>query len=229
MKEAQQLNILQRISKLLSVETRHLIFKYFIQSNINYCPLVLHFCSEANTDKFKKQYRAHRIVLCLYLSFESLLSKVILPTLHMNILRCLSTETYKFINNISPEYLRDLVVVKQTHYSFPVNISTVRIVTYEQRSFRVESVHVWNSLHNEPRTATSYWEFKGLICTWVGLKCNCAICGSLEGQASKLCFLMLCFMLRLLCYAFLTICNMLIFCLLLLNDLSSFFLNLLNS
>ena len=125
-----------------------------------------------------------------------------LPTLHMNILRCLATETYKFINKISPEYLRDLVVVKQTHYSFTVNISTVRIVTYEQRSFRFESVRVWNSLHNEPRTTTSFWEFKGLICTWVGLKCNCAICGSLEGQVSKLCFLMLCFMLRLLCYAF---------------------------
>ena len=54
MKEAQQLNILQRLSKLLSVETRHLIFKYFIQSNFNYCSLVWHFCSEANTDKFKK-------------------------------------------------------------------------------------------------------------------------------------------------------------------------------
>ena len=54
MKEAQQLNVLQRLSKLLSVETRLLIFKSFIQSNFNYCPLVWHFCSETNTDKFLK-------------------------------------------------------------------------------------------------------------------------------------------------------------------------------
>ena len=115
------------------------------------------------------------------------MSKVNLPTLHMNILRCIATEKYKCINKMSPEYLRDLVEVKQTHYSFTVKKPTVRIVTYEQRSFRFKPVRVPNSLHNELKTETSFLEFKGLICTWVGLKCNCAICGSLEGQVSKLC------------------------------------------
>ena len=51
MKAARQLNVLQRLSKFLSVETRLLIFKSFIQSNFNYCPLVWHFCSKANTEK----------------------------------------------------------------------------------------------------------------------------------------------------------------------------------
>ena len=183
MKAARQLNVLQRLSKFLSVETRLLIFKSLIQSNFNYCPLVWHFCSKANTEKLEKlKYRALIIVFNDYISsYESLLSKVNLPTLHMNRLRCIATETYKCINNMSPEYLRDLVEVKQTKYSFryanAVKIPTVRTVTYGQRSFRFESARVWNSLPNELRTATSFWEFKGLILTWVGPRCNCAMCG----------------------------------------------------
>ena len=179
MKAARQLNVLQRLSKFLSVETRLLIFKSFIQSNFNYCPLVWHFCSKANTEKLEKlQYRALRIVFNDYISsYESLLNKVNLPTL-----RCIATETYKCINNMSPEYLRDLVELKQTKYSFryenTVKIPTVRTVTYGQRSFRFESARVWNSLPNELRTATSFRGFKGLIRTWVGPRCNCAMCGS---------------------------------------------------
>ena len=98
------LNSLQRLSKFLSVETRLLIFKSFIQSNFNYCPLVWHFCSKANTEKLEKlQYRALRIVFNDYnSSYESLLNKVNLPTVHMNRLRCIATETYKCINNMSP-------------------------------------------------------------------------------------------------------------------------------
>ena len=41
-------------------------------------------------------------------------SGVNLPTLHMNRLRCIATETYKCIYNMSPVYLRDSVEVKQT-------------------------------------------------------------------------------------------------------------------
>ena len=61
-------------------------------------------------------------------------------------------------------------------FSFPT--SPHRTVTYGQRSFRFESVRVWNSLPNEYRTAMSFREFKGLIRTWVGPRCNCAMCGS---------------------------------------------------
>ena len=48
MKAARQQNVLRRLSKFLSEDTRLLIFKYFIQSNLNYCPLIWHFCSKAN-------------------------------------------------------------------------------------------------------------------------------------------------------------------------------------
>ena len=50
-KAAKQLNVLQRLSKFLNEKSRFLIFRSFIQSNFNYCPLVWHFCSKANTEK----------------------------------------------------------------------------------------------------------------------------------------------------------------------------------
>ena len=149
-----------------------------------------------------------------------------LPTLHMNRLRCIATETYKCINNMSPEYLRDLVELKQTKYSFryenTVKIPTVRTVTYGQRSCRFESARVWNSLPNELRAATSFREFKGLIRTWVGPRCNCAMCGSGEGQISKLCCFNAMFYVTLFMLCFLTVCAML-FCLILLHDLLLYF------
>ena len=46
-----------------SQETKILIYKSFIYSNFNYCPLVWHFCSNTSTDKLEKmQYRAVRLV-----------------------------------------------------------------------------------------------------------------------------------------------------------------------
>ena len=60
-KAARQINVLLRIGKHLSVETKILIYKSFIESNFNNCPLVWHFCSKSSTAKMEKlQYRARR-------------------------------------------------------------------------------------------------------------------------------------------------------------------------
>lgn len=186
-KAARQLNVLQRLSKFLSEKSRLLIFKSFIKSNFNYCPLVWHFCSKSNSEKLEKlQFRALKIVFNDYTaSYTTLLDKVKLPTLHMNRLRCIATETYKCIHNLSPVYLRDLVEIKESVYSFryenTVKVPTVRTVAYGQRSFRFESARVWNSLPNEMRTTTSFSDFKRLVRTWTGPRCNCAVCGGSAG------------------------------------------------
>ena len=62
-KAARQINVLLRISHNLSLETTVLIYKSFIISNFNYCPLVWHVCSKVNTIKLEKlQLRALRLV-----------------------------------------------------------------------------------------------------------------------------------------------------------------------
>ena len=119
-KVARQINVLQRISKFLSEETRLLVFKSFIRSNFNYCPIIWHFCSKVNTEKLEKlQYRGLKIVYnCYGSSYEELLTRANLPTLQIGRLRTIALETYKCINNFAPKYIRDLVNLKQSSYSF---------------------------------------------------------------------------------------------------------------
>ena len=109
----------------------------------------------------KLQFRALRIVFSDYTSsYEELFNRVQSSTLHMIRLHCIAAEAYKCINNISPVYLRDLVEIKQSNYTFryqnTAKLPTVRTVTYGRRSFRFESARVWNSLPNDIRTAESF-------------------------------------------------------------------------
>ena len=61
-KAARQINVLFRLT-VLNLETKLLIYKSFINSNFNYCPLVWHFCSKTSSDKLERiQYKALRLV-----------------------------------------------------------------------------------------------------------------------------------------------------------------------
>ena len=161
-KAARRLNVLQRFGKFLNKKSRFLIYKFFIQSNFNYCPLDWHFCSKTNTEKFEKiQYRALKIVFNDYVSnYATLLEKAQMPTFHISSLRYIAAEAYKCIYNLSPEYIRDLVELKQSVYNFrnenTARVPTVKTTAYGKRSFRFEAARVWNSLRNEMRTANSF-------------------------------------------------------------------------
>jgi hypothetical protein len=62
-KASRQLNVLKRIGKYLNKLGRLTIYYSFILSNLNYCPITWHFCSEKNTLKMEKiQERALRFV-----------------------------------------------------------------------------------------------------------------------------------------------------------------------
>ena len=168
----------------MSEERRLLDFKSFIRSNFNYCPIIWHFCSKVNTEKLEKlQYRGLKIVYnCYESSYEELLTRANLPTLHVGRLRTIALETYKCINNFAPKYIRDLINLKQSSYSFryenTLQIPTVRTVAYGQKSFRFEAARVWNGLPNELRKVSAFKDFERLVCTWTGPKSNCAVCHS---------------------------------------------------
>ena len=50
-KASQQINVLKRIGQYLNFESRKAIYHAFIMSIFNFCPLIWHFCSKANTEK----------------------------------------------------------------------------------------------------------------------------------------------------------------------------------
>jgi hypothetical protein len=78
-KASRQLNVLKRLGKYLNKLGKLTIYHSFILSNLNFCPLSWHFCSEANTNKIEKiRERALRFINSTY---ENLLIVSKLPTL----------------------------------------------------------------------------------------------------------------------------------------------------
>ena len=100
------------------------IFHTLTLSNSNYCSLAWHFCNENNSRKLEKiQERALRFVYEDFdSSYEELLDKAKIPTLHVRRLRTMALETFKILNNMSPTVLSNLVKLRDNSaYNFRYN------------------------------------------------------------------------------------------------------------
>ena len=85
-------------------------------ANFNYCPLVSMFSSASSLKKIENlQKRALTFLYNDYeISYEELLLKSDRATMNVNKLRILCTEIYKTINNLNPEFMRDLFSLRET-------------------------------------------------------------------------------------------------------------------
>jgi hypothetical protein len=72
-KAPQQLNSLKRLSSYLNRLNKLTIFHTFILSNINFCPLAWHFCTDKNSKKLEKVQE--RAPVCLHDLFHMKNSK----------------------------------------------------------------------------------------------------------------------------------------------------------
>ena len=106
-----------KMHRLLSFLQRR---NYIFLSNLNFCPLAWHFCTDKNTNKIEKvQERALRFVYNDYNStYLELVDKAKVPTLQVRRIKTVALETFKIINNLSPTYLKSLVKIKTSKYSF---------------------------------------------------------------------------------------------------------------
>ena len=97
-------------------------------------------------------------------------------------LMALDQEVFKFLHNLSPSYIQDLVKEKVSLYYFrnkkQAEIPQVNSKGYGMKSFWFEAAQVWNSLPNEVRLAENYKQFRRLLQTWDGVNCRstCTSC-----------------------------------------------------
>ena len=89
-------------------ETLRLILKAFIESQFGYCPLVWMFQSRACNNRINRLHeRALRLVYKIpSLTFDQLLKKDNLFTIHHRNLQKLATEMCKIRNNMSPDIMK---------------------------------------------------------------------------------------------------------------------------
>ena len=181
-KAGRQLNVLQRLKGSLDYASRLSIYKSFIMSNFNYCPVVWMFTSKSSLLKLETiQKRALRFVLDDYASdYHDLLKKADVPGMKIMALRCLAIEVYKCINGLNPKYLNDLFIVKKCKYNLRddsvINRNKVQTTNYGLKSFKDYGAKIWNVLPDCCKGAVSLDEFKVLIKSWNGPKCSCSVC-----------------------------------------------------
>ena len=170
-KYLQRFHVLKRIGSNLSRLAKFTIYHSFILSNLSYCPLTWHFCTEKNTQKIEKiQERALRFIYDDYTnSYNYLLEQSKLPSLKIRRLRAMALETYRIIYKTSPVFIHDIVKIKQNSYNFRYNntadIPRPRTTRYGKKSFSYEAARLWNSLPDQARNLSTFGTFKNFIST----------------------------------------------------------------
>ena len=117
-KGAQQINALQRLRRFVDLKTREIMFKSFISANFRYCPLVWMFAGKTDLEKLERiQQRAIRLVYNDHSTdIETLYSRIGCTSIQLSNMRTLAIEIYKCLNGMSPGYIKDLFIKKNTPY-----------------------------------------------------------------------------------------------------------------
>ena len=171
-KASMQINALKRISNHLNEKSRILVYKAFITSNFNYCPVSWIFCGKKNSDKLEKlQERALRFVFMdNKSSYIELLKRGGFLSLSQYRLKHLAIEVFKSIRNLNPPYLNSLFTPHESQYDFRDSEKMVlpefNTQTYGYRSFRYYGAKLWNSIPVDVKNTNDLSTFKRNITKW---------------------------------------------------------------
>ena len=145
-----ELNALSRISRHISLKSKSIIYNSFIASNVNYCPLVWHFCGATNSNKLEKLWE--RSLRMVYNDFESpiqsLINKSDQENLSCDRLKYFISEVFISVNWLNSGCLHDIFVLIEVPYDMrtsrpgqPIR----RTTTYGLRSFSYIGAKLWNN------------------------------------------------------------------------------------
>jgi len=182
-KAGRQVNALARLSNILSLDSKKVIFNTFISSTFNYCPLVYHICGKVNTDKM--EHIVNRGLKYVYNDFTNDVSihrmQSNVPSLFDTRLNQLCFHVYKVLHNTAPGSIS--FEVKDTPYALRRVVNLIQpkfdTKTYGYNSIQYLGAKLWNMLPNECKTL-DFNAFKQFIVNfkWDGLTCcgQCHLC-----------------------------------------------------
>ena len=116
-KVSKKLNVLGRIAGYVTFEKRRMLFKAFIESQFNYCPLIWMLHSRTMNSKINRLHESSlRIVYSDQSStFEELLERDKTFSIHHKNIQSLAIEIYKFVNGLSPEIMNSVFNLKENN------------------------------------------------------------------------------------------------------------------
>ena len=169
---SQQINVLKRMSKFLSLDSRHLVYNSFISSNFTYCPVAWMFCGRKNVSKIEKvQERALRFVYDDHVSpYTSLLSRGNFLSLSMFRIYFLAIEVFKCVKQTNPPYLNCLFTKCEVKYNLRDSDLLLqpkfKTFTYGYKSFSYFGAKVWNTLSSNVKSCNTLSAFKRELKKW---------------------------------------------------------------
>ena len=113
-----KLHALRRIRKYLTPDKAKVLYNAFINSQFSYASIIWMFCRRTDYLKMEKiQYKALKIVFNSNESFEDLILHSNEVSIHQKQLRQLTTEIYKSLTDLSPEFIKPFFTVKEIPYN----------------------------------------------------------------------------------------------------------------
>ena len=166
----QKLHALARCAKYMSTEKRRTLFKAFVVSQFNYCPLVWMFHTKELNNRinslhekaFKLTYQNRN------LSFDELLKLEKSVSIHNRNLRYLLTEIYEVKMGLSPPIMNDILTLDQkVSYNLRSGVTVTRR-NIRTNKFGFETIStigavLWRNLPNDIKNSDSLNIFKHRI------------------------------------------------------------------
>ena len=92
--------------------------------------------------------------------------------------RILGLEVFKTLNNMNPEYMKEILHKTAFPTQRPLNLEVTEShkTKYGNKSLRCLGPHTWNSLTSQIKKETDYTKFKEFIEDWFGIKCKRNLC-----------------------------------------------------
>ena len=183
-KASRQLKVLTRLSTSLDIPNKLLLYNSFMECYFNYCSIIWHFCSSADTIKVERlQKRALQFILRDFSSsYVQLLEAGNKSPIYINRLRKLAEFVFKILHDKLPSYLQNLAQVDESNiYSFRNTCKLVtprfRTITYGKNSINYTTSTLWNGMNDPLKYAANVNTFKSkLLQEWNYSKCSCGTC-----------------------------------------------------
>ena len=103
-------------------------------------------------------------------------------SIHQKQFRALTTEIYKSLTDVYPDFMKNCFSIKEIPYSLrngsALKITSARSTYYGTNSIHFRAFLLWNKLPNSLKGSQSLLEFKYKIKTVGKVDCSCTICRS---------------------------------------------------
>ena len=145
-KGSNQLKAIGRIQKYMGFKEKEVLLNSFFLSNFNYFPLALLFCTSKSLKKIEKiQERTLRILYNDPTSdYNQLLNKSGKATMEVKRLGKLALEIFKTLNNLNPEYMKEIFykTTNLTHIPFNIKVNQNNTTKYGNKNLKSLQPHI---------------------------------------------------------------------------------------